>query len=142
MKYGLLLLALLVGCASNIRTKTPDEFKAVAAGNIKFMARIPLDKAYKIIVDKERACSANMISLGAPRTQVWADLYEKSGRGSVTAGLFSSAGTGTGGIFLHSELSAVGDETQVIIYYVTEAWEKRARFRKDWLIENGAECGY
>lgn len=140
MRYGLLLLALLVGCANNLRAKTPDEFKVIAAGNIKFMVNIPLDKAYKTIVDKERECSASMVSFGAPHTQVWADLYEKSGKGSVTAGLFSSVGTG--GIFLHSELTTVGDETQVIIYYVTEAWRKRAEFRKDWLMENGKECGY
>lgn len=127
----------LAGCATKI--KNPIEFREKAVGRIVFTVNKPLAEVHAVLTQKERECSKPNTYLPISLAyEVWSDIYEKTGRSTVTLALFGK--TGTGGILLHSELTAASNGTDVVVYYLTEPLKKRAQFRKKWIVDGAVDC--
>ena len=127
------------GCASTLQIKNPVEFVGKSAGQIKFTVNMTLAEAHAALAQKERECSKPKTFLPQPfKYEVWSDLYEKSGKSSISLAMFFR--NGTGGILLHSELKAVGGTTDVVVHYLTDAMQNRADFRKRWLVGGDTTC--
>lgn len=122
------LAVISMGCATQY--SNPEDFRQGAKGYISFNVPENHENTYKKIVDFSRSC------WDRGPFRVRGDVYA-NGTANITMGMFTGY---VSGILLQTDINKSQQGSSVKIYYITEAWEPKARLLQSVAVDGNGIC--